>query len=138
MPKYRDYFRQMLDENEELFTSFAEVHQKYTTDRTKHQAEFNKVGEPVATLVMEWEQKLCGTSERGNYAKYSAKLAEKFRSEVKAFFPMIDFIGLKVVKPATREVKPAPIATKPTPPKDKDLAQIDAMDMDDFDIPKLF
>lgn len=137
MPKFRDYFRQMLAENEQLFADFSEIHNLYQSDRAKWQDEYNQKGAPVLEVILEWERRLCGHSEKGTYAKYSANLAEKFRSEIKAFFPMIDFIGLKVVQPAT---KTAPSAPKPveTKPSDPDLAEIEVMDLDSFDIPKLF
>ena len=138
MPKYRDYFRQMLQEHEEVFTAFAEVHAKYQLDQQKWQDEYNKLGEPIKDIIREWEQRLCGHSEKGQYAQFSAKLAEKFQEEVKSFFPLIDFIGVKVsgaqLKVNTKE--PAKVPEKPK--IDPDVAEIEAMDLDDFDIPKLY
>lgn len=140
MPKYRDYFRQMLSEHQEAFTDFAQIHAKYQIDQQKWQSEYNKVGKPIQKLIYEYEQKLCGHSEKGEYAKYSAKLAEKFRDEVKAFFPMIDFIGVTVSGPKLNisKQKNTNETKNNTLSKDKDVAEIEAMDLDDFDIPKLF
>src|SRR5690606_9808512 len=99
MPKYRDYFRQMLEVHKDEFEKFAEVHAKYQLDQNKWQEEYNKIGAPIKNILYEWEKKLCGHSEKGNFAKFSSQLAEKFQQEVKAFFPLVDFIGVKVNKP---------------------------------------
>jgi len=100
MPKFRDYFRQMMDENQEMFANFAQVHTKYQQDKQQWQEEFNKQGEKVVEVVREWEGRLCGHQEKGDKAVFSANLAEKFWGEVKAFFPLIDFVGVEVVKKA--------------------------------------
>lgn len=137
MPKYRDYFRKMLEEHQEEFDAFAQVHHKYATNQAEHQEEFNRVGKPIQDILYEWEQRLCGHSEKGTYAKYSAKLAEKFRGEVKAFFPYIDFIGVKTNQPI--KTKQATSQSKKSQSKkDKDIAEVEAMSIDDFDLPKLF
>lgn len=139
MPKFRDYFRQMLSENEQVFLEFADIHEKYANDKAKYQSEFNRIGAPIQELLVEWEKKLCGHSEKGVYAKYSSKLAEKFRAEAKAYFPLVDFIGLKVVaQPKTPPTKYLlNNSPKAEPKKVRDLEEIDNLD-DDFDIPKLF
>jgi len=93
MPKYRDVFRQMIKENEATFVRFMEAHQKYEKDRRAWQTEFNDAGEEVMKLVRHYEHILCGKTERGDNAVFSSKLADKFKAEVKAFFPLIDFVG---------------------------------------------
>ena len=98
MPKYRDYFRRMTDENQEMFAEFAEVHAKYQQDKSEWQSEFNEKGVKVVEVVREWEGRLCGHSEKGDKSVFSARLADKFWGEVKAFFPLIDFVGVEVVK----------------------------------------
>jgi len=138
MPKYRDYFRKMLDEHKTEFEAFAQVHAKYQLDQQKHQAEYNKVGKPIQDIIREWEQRLCGHSEKGTYAQFSSKLAEKFQAEVKAFFPMIDFIGVKVSGPPLDVSATTAPKEKPKPKTDPDIDAIDKMDLDSFEIPKLF
>lgn len=146
MPKFRDYFRQMTAENQELFGDFAAVHAKYALDKSANQEEFNRIGAVIQEVVREWEGRLCGYSERGDNAVFSKNLAEKFYGEVKAFFPLYDFIGIEVVKPGVKvdkveqveELKKVKEVAKVV---DKDMAEIDAMDMnnvDDFVIKKLF
>lgn len=141
MPKYRDYFRKMLDEHKDQFEAFAEIHAKYQLDQQKWQAEYNEIGKPIQDIIREWEQKLCGHSEKGKYAQFSSKLAEKFQEEVKAFFPLVDFIGVKVKGPALALDKASESVEKEppqTPKADPDIQEIDSMDLDSFDIPKLF
>jgi hypothetical protein len=93
-PKYRLYFREMLDEHEILFAQFKELHDKYQDNQDKWQEQFNTSGNPVLEIIRAQEARLCGGMERGNNAKYSAQLAEKFWGEVRAFFPMIDYVGV--------------------------------------------
>jgi hypothetical protein len=95
MPKYRQIFRQMLDENEVLFADFKVLHDKYADDQEKWQREYNEQGKPVIKLIQDWERRLCGQMERGNNAVFSSTLADKFWTEVRAFFPMIDFVGVE-------------------------------------------
>lgn len=137
MPKYRDYVRQMFDAHEKEFEEFAQVHAMYVLEPSKHQEEFNRVGAPIADILRDWERRLCGHSEKGNFAKYSANLAEKFRAEVKAFFPFIDFIGAKTTGSFSKQ---EPVINEPTilQTEDKDLEEIEKLSLDDFELPKLF
>lgn len=96
MPRYRDEFRKIINANPEIFEEFAKIHDLYSKDAKSHQNEFNRIGGQVVTLIEEAERHLCGKTERGQYAKYSSNLSDKFRNEVKAFFPLIDFVGVKV------------------------------------------
>jgi hypothetical protein len=95
MPKYRAYFREMVEQNQALFADFKIIHDEYEKDQVSHQVVFNKQGEVVVELIRDWERRLCGGMEKGNNAKYSANLSEKFWNEVRAFFPMIDYVGVK-------------------------------------------
>ncbi len=100
MPKYRDYFRRMLAVESELFEEFGAVHAKYEKNQERNQDEFNRVGKRVVEVIREWENKLCDRTERGVHSKFSSRLAEKFQEEVKTFFPLIDFVGVEVTRPA--------------------------------------
>ena len=129
MPKYRDYFRKMIDENSEMFEEFAKLHAKYAEDRSANQEEFNEKGEKVVEVIREWEGRLCGKTEKGDKAVFSAGLADKYWGEVKAFFPMIDFVGVEVVKKAkSTAVKKV---EKEVEIVDRDMAEIDMMDVDE-------
>jgi len=99
----------MLEDHQETFNLFRQVHDQYTIEKQKFQKEFNTLGEKVQEIIREYEAKLCQHSEKGQYAKYSHNLAEKFQEEVKKNFPLIDFIGVEVVTQA----KPDPIDSLP-------------------------
>jgi len=96
MTKYKKYLNKMLEENQNLFASFEKIHQKYMKDRSTHQQKFNSIGSKVVETVRDYEARLCGHSEKGVYAKFSANLAEKFQAEVKKIFPLIDFVGVTI------------------------------------------
>lgn len=85
----------MLDNNRKLFDEFARIHSKYQINQEENQEEFNKIGRKVQKVIREWEQKLCGRSEGSGYALFTGKLAEKFWGEVRALYPMIDYVGLE-------------------------------------------
>ena len=144
MPKFRDYFRKMTEENQELFAEFAAIHARYAMDKADNQEKFNEVGEKVQEVVREWEGRLCGYSERGDKAVFSKNSAEKFQAEVKAFFPLIDFVGVEVVKKGSETNKANTMdetnKTSERAEVDPDVAEIDEMgleNVDDFVIKKL-
>jgi len=88
----------MMEKHEALFSEFAKIHDRYEKDQFKWQKDFNRSGREIMDLVREYEKKLCGKTERGKNAVFSGRLAERFREEVKAYFPLIDFIGVVVSK----------------------------------------
>lgn len=103
MAKFQDYFQRMLEENEKLFREFKEVHDKYAQSKPTWQGEFNRVGGMVLEVIREWEGRLCGRQERGENAVFSGKLADKFQGLVKEYYPLIDFVGVEVVREAEEE-----------------------------------
>lgn len=98
MPKFLEYYQKMLQTNKELFDRFGKIHADYTLDPDRHQEEFNKVGAEVLKVIHSWENKLCSQSEKAGYASFTSNLAEKFQTEVKNHFSLIDHIGI-IVKP---------------------------------------
>ena len=98
MTKYKEYFQRMLKENKDVFDKFTEVHFKYSADPDLHQDMFNKEGEKILKIAAEWENKLCSQSEKAGYANYTGGLAEKFQSELKVAFPLIDHVGIIAVR----------------------------------------
>jgi hypothetical protein len=115
--KYQKYLQEMYDSNQELFADFDDIHAKYILNRAKFQDEYNESGKQVMRVVEEWENKLCSRMEKGKNSSFSHRLADKFRSQLRVRFPLIDFIGV-----TTRR-------TTPSPPSNKD--------QEDFDIPKI-
>lgn len=93
-PKYKHYYNLMVTNNSELFQKFSKIHQAFTTDPQKWQSQFHEVGRDVKDVMRDWERRLCSGTEKGNYAQYSSKLSEKFWSEIKKNFPLIDEVGL--------------------------------------------
>ena len=95
MTKHELYYQRMIDENKEIFSQFIDLHDKYSRDSNQWLVKYNLVGEKIVTIIREWENKLCRESERGQYGKYSANLADKFWTLVRSDFPKIDFVGVK-------------------------------------------
>lgn len=96
MTKYKQLFDEMLSKNRELFIRFKITHDMYATDRKIWSEQFNQEGLQVLEILREYENRLCGHSEQGQYSKFSANLAEKFWAEVRKNYPKIDFVGVKV------------------------------------------
>jgi len=105
MTKYKEYYDRMVQENKDIFDKFASLHTDYGMDQNKYQEEFNKEGEKIMKLVHEWENKLCSHSEKSGYGSYTSALAEKFQTEVRAHFPLIDHVGIIVNKFSLKKIK---------------------------------
>lgn len=84
----------MIETNREAFGEFKKIHALYGLDQDKWQEKFNQEGEKIVKIVKKWEDKLCKQSEKAGYGNYTGGLAEKFQSEVKREFPLIDHVGL--------------------------------------------
>lgn len=98
MTKYKEYFEKMVEENKELFDDFKKLHAEYDLKGDEIQEKFNKEGEKILSVVHEWENRLCKSSEGAGFGTFTTNLAEKFQSEVRSSFPLIDHVGI-IVKP---------------------------------------
>lgn len=96
MVKYKEYYKQMCEENKKLFDEFQFIHDLYKGNKKANQVIFNEQGLVVRRIIEDWDRKLCGRMERGANATYSQKLSEKFWGEVRLRFPMIDFVGATI------------------------------------------
>lgn len=94
--KYTSLIKEMYSHHQPALTAFDEVHQKYEQDQKRWQSEFNVHGEALMEVMRFYERQLCGKSERSGMGVYSSKLAEKFWSEIKKRYPLIDFVGAKI------------------------------------------
>ncbi len=103
MTKYQEYLKLMYDQNKAIFDNFDQVHARYALHQERNQEEFNTQGKEILKLIIEYENKLCAHSEKAGYGGYTGGLAEKFRTEIKKRFPMIDYIGIKAMKAAPSE-----------------------------------
>ncbi len=102
MTKYREYFERMLTNEKKTFDEFTKLHLQYSLDQDVVQEKFNKEGEKVVTIIREWENKLCSTSDKAGFGGYTSNLSEKFWSEVRKSFPLIDHVGIIVRPKANR------------------------------------
>ena len=97
MTKHQQYFQEMMEKNQDLFADFKKIHDLYAQNPDNWQDLFNENGKAVVEEIKEWERRLCAHSEKGQYGKFSAGLADKFWSAVRSYFPKIDFVGVKLV-----------------------------------------
>lgn len=81
--------------HQEEFAAFKELHDAYEKDQASIQDRYNAEGAQIVEILREGERRLCGKMERGVHARYSAQLSEKYWDEVRAFFPLIDYVGVK-------------------------------------------
>jgi hypothetical protein len=95
MTKYKQYFHDMVEQNQALFDSFKIVHDGYKQDPKQWSQRFHSEGREVVEIVRDWERRLCAGMERGKNSVYSAKLAEKFWSEVKSYLSHIEKVGVR-------------------------------------------
>jgi hypothetical protein len=95
MTKYQKIFQEMSNENQDLFTKFKDLHDKYAANPKVYQKLFNQQGAIIVDVIRQYERKLCGHSERGQYGKFSGNLSDKFWSVIRVIFPKIDFVGVE-------------------------------------------
>ena len=86
----------MIDENKSLFAKFFTVHELYTKDPIAHQTEFNTIGRQIQDVIHDYERRLCGKTEGGQFSKFSQNLSEKFWDIIRKDFPKIDYIGVSM------------------------------------------
>ncbi len=98
MPKYKQYYQKMIDENKDLFFKFLNIHDKFKADKLKWSDQFNEVGRDVMDVIRDWERRLCSAMGKGQYSSYSHRLADKFKDEVRKDYELIDLVGVKVKK----------------------------------------
>jgi len=94
--KYASLIKEMYQHQEALLAKFDVVHAQYVDNQKKYQGDFNATGEKVMEVMRFYERQLCGRSERSGMGVYSSKLAEKFWTEIKKRYSMIDFVGAKI------------------------------------------
>lgn len=93
--KYKQYFREMSDQHQQLFAQFDQVHAGYLQNRKQWSSQFHGLGQQVVDIIRDWERRLCAGMERGAHGVYSSKLAEKFWHEVKQRYSHIELVGVK-------------------------------------------
>jgi hypothetical protein len=110
MTRFQQAFNDMTSKHQELLNEFEVIHNQYVLEPEKFQTSFNQIGEKVVNIITDTENQLCATSEKGQYAKYSHNLADKFHELVRQRFPKIDDVGIEIEyvspKPSTKPIKP--------------------------------
>ena len=99
--KYKQYYQQMIDANTQVFSEFLKIHDLFAADKAKWGTEFNRQGKTVLDIIRDWDRRLCSAMGRGQFSAYSQKLSEKFWSEVRKEFALIDLVGVTI-----RQVSP--------------------------------
>lgn len=85
----------MMEENKELFDHFKQIHDAYVINPTVNQAKFNSIGSEVMDVIRDYERRLCGKTESGQFGKFSSGLSQKLWDEVRKVFRKIDFVGVR-------------------------------------------
>ena len=98
MQKYQHFFQLMTEDNKDLFDNFKQVHDAFVLAPDANKARFNQVGSEVLDVVRDYERRLCGKSESGQFGKFSSSLAQRFWDEIRKLYPKIDFVGIKYLK----------------------------------------
>ncbi len=94
MPKYLRFHQLMMEQNAALFAKFKPIHDGFAVSPTEWAAQFHSVGRDVTDICRDWERRLCHGSEKGQYAKFSQNLSDKFWGVIKKDFPLIEQVGL--------------------------------------------
>lgn len=92
--KYRQYYQNMVTQNQKLFADFKVSHDQYVGGEINQQ-EYNRVGLRIVDIIRDWDRRLCSAMGKGAFSKYSEQLSEKFWSEVRKDYSHIDKVGLK-------------------------------------------
>lgn len=95
MQQYQKFFQLMIADNQELFDNFSAVHDAYTLAPDANKERFNAVGGEVLDVIRDYERRLCGKTESGQYGKFSSNLAQKFWDEIRKVYKKIDFVGIR-------------------------------------------
>lgn len=93
---YKQAYADMVAKHEDLFARFSHIQDLFAADNVRYKAEFDTVGKQVVSLIEAAENHLCSKMENSGRGSYSANLAEKFHTEVKAHFPLIDLVGVTI------------------------------------------
>lgn len=98
MTKFEKYYQQMWEAHKDTLSSFQDVHDEYKANQRKVsvKAKFDEIGKEARKIMEEWDSRLCQQMERGHNSVFSAKVSEKFWTEVKKDFPLVDLVGVEI------------------------------------------
>ena len=92
--KFKQVYNEMIANNKTAFSSFQLIHDGYLKDRKMWSEQFHTQGKEILEIIHHFESILCAGTERTKPA-YSARLAERFKIEIKKKLPLLDLIGTK-------------------------------------------
>jgi DnaJ-class molecular chaperone len=93
MSKYKDLLKEMVDKNSEIFSSFVKAYENIS-DSDSRKA-FNKIGDQVNELLIQYVNELCRSVDGSKFSKYGSRLEDQFRNYARSIYPMIDEIGVE-------------------------------------------
>jgi len=96
MTKYQESVAQMLARHEKEFEEFSKIHDKYKNEGDMWKKKFDETGKPILRIIEDTENRLCSKMEGSGRGQYSTNLSDKFRSEVRKRFPLIDLVGVTI------------------------------------------
>ncbi|KKP47988.1 MAG: hypothetical protein UR39_C0002G0091 [Candidatus Woesebacteria bacterium GW2011_GWA1_33_30] len=96
--KYKDYFDRMISTDKYKFDEFNKLYNEYIKNQDGLQEKYNAEGKEILKIIREWENKLCSQTEKAGFGNYSTNLSEKFWTEVRKTYPLIDYIGVVTKK----------------------------------------
>ncbi len=94
MVKYKKAFKEMLEDNSNLFNRFKQLHDQYAQDKQNYKNQFNEEGTKILRVIRRYENALCAKSENSSYGKFSASLSDKFWEEIRSYLPLIDQVSI--------------------------------------------
>lgn len=98
MTKYTKYYQQMWDLHKNILSTFQEVHDQYQKQpkEKKLKESFDTIGKQAREVMEDWDKRLCMQMEKGYNGVFSSKVSEKFWTEIKKDFPLVDLVGVEV------------------------------------------
>lgn len=94
MVKYKKAFKEMLEDNQNIFNDFKKIHDDFGKNTINSQKKFNSQGTKVLHIIRRYENNLCSHSEKSGFGIFSANLSDKFWGEVRNYLPLIDQVKI--------------------------------------------
>ena len=98
MTKFAKYYQQMWEAHKQELSKFQDAHDAYKANQRSSdlKTQFDLIGKEARTIMEEWDARLCQQMEKGNNSVFSSKVSEKFWTEIKKDFPLVDLVGVEI------------------------------------------
>jgi hypothetical protein len=93
-PQFLKAYEDMVLAHQADFDRFAQIHANFSQDQQKYKAEFDQEGKLIQRFVYDAESRLVRKMENSGKSKFADNVSDKFRTVVKAHFPLFDLIGV--------------------------------------------